>query len=251
MADNQNPVDQKFKQRIYLWWRRSGGNFSWNFVALAVLVTMVLGIQGFEHVDGNKVQFSTRVYLALQLFTIESGAVTDLTEVGWKLEVARWTAVSAAFGTLSNTLLAIFSKQIHSFYISRLSGHSIVVGSGDGGAQLARDLIKSGRSVVVVEKEINSENLLLLAQIGVVECFGDASDPAVLQSVAAGNAELIAVLSGEDSVNLSIANSIRLACEDVSGCQPVKALIDISDTRWFSVACPVSRRVDFSIASSF
>ena len=141
MADNQNPVDQKFKQRIYLWWRRSGGNFSWNFVALAVLVTMVLGIQGFEHVDGNKVQFSTRVYLALQLFTIESGAVTDLTEVGWKLEVARWTAVSAAFGTLSNTLLAIFSKQIHSFYISRLSGHSIVVGSGDGGAQLARDLI--------------------------------------------------------------------------------------------------------------
>ena len=246
MIDKQHAVDQKFKQRIYLWWRRFGGQCSWGIVAVAGVLTLVLGIMGFDHADGNAIPFSTRVYLALQLFTMESGSVTDRAEVGWKLETARWTAVMAAFGTLINTLIAIFSKQIHSFYLSRLSGHIVVVGSGDGGAQLAGDLIKAGRSVVVVEKETNAEHLLQLSQMGVAECFGDASDPAVLQSVAVKNAELIAVLAGDDSVNLSIANSIRLACDGAVRSQPVKAFIDVSDSRLFSVACPESRCVDFA-----
>ena len=93
MTDNQQ-VDQRIKQRIYLWWRRFGGQCSWGIIAVAGVLTLVLGIMGFDHADGNAIPFSTRVYLALQLFTMESGSVTDRAEVGWKLETARWTAAT-------------------------------------------------------------------------------------------------------------------------------------------------------------
>ncbi len=234
---------------LYRWWRRFGGKLSWAIIGVAILLTLLLGIAGFDEADGNELPFGTRVYLALQLFTMESGAVTDRADVGWTLEIARWMAVIAAFGTVINTLLAVFSKQIHSFYLSRLSGHVIIVGSGDGGAKLAGDLIEQGRLVVVIEKDPNADNLLLLEQIGVAECFGDATDRAVLEAVGIGAAEMIVVLAGDDAINLAIANSVRLACQGRTIAGPLRAIVDVTDARLFAFACPESEEVEFSRVS--
>ena len=118
----------------------------------------------------------------------------------------------------------------------------VAVGAGDGGAQLASDLYQSGHSIVLVEKNPNAETLLQMRELGVSECLGDASDPAVLRSAAAHRAALIAVLAGDDAMNLSIANAIRITC-DKNNQGVVKALVDISDSRLFDVALPASETV--------
>ena len=109
--------NQHLMAKLYLWWRKIGGKFSWVLIATAIILTLALGFLGFADSNGALRPYTTHLYLAIQLFTLESGAFVDVPDVNWKLEVARWAGFIASFGTLINTLLAVFAKQIHRLYL--------------------------------------------------------------------------------------------------------------------------------------
>ncbi len=233
------------RPKLYLWWRKIGGTFSWALIATAVVLTLALGFLGFAEPDGTPRPVTTRLYLAIQLFTLESGAFAEAPEVNWKLEVARWAGFIAAFGTLINTLLTVFAKQLHRLYRSRQSGHAVIIGAGSGCLQLATDLMKSGRRVCVIDKDSHSENLSALTSAGAVECIGDACDPSILSGAGIRKAAMVFILAGDDVTNLAIANSIGIACDASGDVHSIQAFIDISDPRLFLATCRNTQTVDF------
>ena len=232
--------------RLYMLWRRVGGKIPWLVIGTAFLVTLVLGSLGFAELGGADRPLTTSVYLTLQLFTLESGAFSDLTSISWSLEISRWTGMVTAFGTLTNTLLAIFAKQLHRLYLSLQSGHVVIIGAGMGGLQIGTDMIKSGHSVCVIEKDSEEDNLSLLIKAGAVECVGDASEPCVLAMAKIHRADMIFVLAGDDSSNLAVGNSVRIACEGSRRKNTSRVFIDISDPKLFQATCHGSSKVSFA-----
>ncbi|MEO1998807.1 MAG: hypothetical protein ABGZ17_26470, partial [Planctomycetaceae bacterium] len=61
---------------------------AWWLVAVCAILVIILGTLAFEERSGAENSLSTSVYLAIQLFTMKSGAIDG--DVGLMFEIARW-----------------------------------------------------------------------------------------------------------------------------------------------------------------
>jgi len=230
---------------------------SWAVIACAVVLTIVLGFIGFSGTGGESLPFTTRLYLSLQLLTMESGSLTDLNEIGWTLEIARWAGVVAAFGTIFNTLLTLFAARIRSFLMRRMSKHAVIVGAGQAGSQLAADLLADGYRVIVIDVDETNSAMPALIQRGADELIGDARDMEILEAAAVAMAEIVIVVAGTDARNLEIAAAINNVCSGRDpDSPPLRCYLHLIDRRLHSVRdstvlqsntevfCPLACRVE-------
>ena len=189
---------------IHRWFRRYRGALSWGIVSLATTLTLVLGVIGFSENREVVTPISTRIYLAFQLLTLESGALQGRSTINWPLQIARWTGVIASLGIVLNTLVLVFSRQIDAFLLRQLTNHAVVIGMNADGTQLASDLLADGYRVTVIDDEENNPEIKALIERGACEVIGDAQEPEILEAAAVHNAELVAIVDGSDIRNLEI-----------------------------------------------
>ena len=76
------------------------------------------------------------LYLTIQLFVLESGAVEG--PVGWQLEVARFLAPAVAAYTAVLALALLFYERFQLFRLRYARGHVVICGLGQKGLLLAR-----------------------------------------------------------------------------------------------------------------
>ena len=200
---------KNLRTAIRRWFRRHRGALSWGFVSLATGLTLVLGVFGFSEIEPVATPISTRIYLAVQLLALESGAFQDQSSVSWPLEVARWTGVIASLGIVLNTLVAVFSRQIDSFLLRRLTRHAVVIGVNPDSTQLASDLLADGYRVTVIDDEEANPEITVLIERGACEVIGDAQEPEILEAAAVHNAEVVVIFDGSDTRNLEILLTIN------------------------------------------
>ncbi|MEO2031651.1 MAG: NAD-binding protein, partial [Planctomycetaceae bacterium] len=193
---------------IRRWFRRHWDALSWGFVSLTTGLTLVLGVIGFSGNEMVATPISTRIYLAFQLLTLESGAFQDQSSVSWPLEVARWTGVITSLGIVMNTLVAVFSRQIGAFLLRRLTRHAVVIGLNPDSTQLASDLLDGGYRVTVINDEEANPEITVLIERGASEVIGDAQEPEILAAAAVHNAEVVVIFDGSDTRNLEILLAI-------------------------------------------
>jgi Trk K+ transport system NAD-binding subunit len=79
----------------------------------------------------------------------------------------------------------------------------IIIGTGNVGRTLARRLESRGENVVLIEKEQHSVESARNA--GLTVHHGDGTDTEVLRSAGAENAKIVATTTGDDDVNLLVA----------------------------------------------
>ncbi len=91
--------------------------------------------------------------------------------------------------------------------INSKNGHSIIVGVGHIGGQLAEELTRRGKSVCLVD--FNPVNLHPFAQLGLETVAGDGADEDVLQAAGIGRAELILVTVPRDDLALNVVRACR------------------------------------------
>lgn len=210
----QNPPGSKESRRgtnLHSWLRLRRGLLSWTFVAIAAFLAVAFGALGFAEVGGVKMPWTTRFYLALQLLTMESGSLTDESRVGWTLEIARWSGAIAAFGTVLNTLAAVFADRLDGWFIRRLSGHAIVVGVGQTGSEIASGLMREGYCVVVLEADEDNPAMVSLAKRGAIVLHADARETRTLNAAGIGNAAVLVTVAGKDSTNLEVVAAVKEA----------------------------------------
>lgn len=189
------------------------------FLAISSIVVLGLGTFGF-HQNRPDTDLLTSIYLALQLFSMNSGVVEAPTPLS--IEISRWlalgTLVGAVYATI-NTLLVHFKS---AFRIAQFKDHAIVCGAGKRGDALVRAFKKTGTSkIVVIELDENAPALGELRNLGVEVVIGNAIDAAVLQKAGVNRAKALVAVTGDDERNLSICSEVNIklnpACELSAG----------------------------------
>lgn len=174
--------------------------YEWWLVGSAAVITTALGVWGFLEKDHSPLD---SLYLAIQLFVLQSGFVEDGTPL--PLEVARWLApVVVAYASVK--AVWIFGQdQIRAMRLRRCRNHVVVCGLGQKGMQLTNGLLDRGQAVVVVEPFEGNDNIPTCRERGAMVLTGVGSDAFMLDTARTAQARAIIAITGRDDTNVEIA----------------------------------------------
>jgi voltage-gated potassium channel Kch len=184
----------------------------WTIVGVCALAAFVLGWVGFIQrsrlaVDGRSAWDA--LYLALQLFTMESGSIT--TPVPAALGVARFLAPAVTVSAAAVAALVLLRSTLEGLRPRRWRGHAIVCGLGQRGVRIVEELLKGGYKVAAIELDDENARAPGIREAGCSVLVGDATDPVVLCKAGIGQAAYLVAVCSEDEVNAEIAIRARTA----------------------------------------
>ena len=154
-----------------------------------------------------------RIYLTLQLFTLESG-MADGSDINVSLQLARFFAAIAAAWTLLRTIGSDFIDLAKLQWAGLVGGHIVVCGLGQTGSLLVETLTRRGVQVVAIEKDPNGPYIAQAREQGATVLIGDATQTAVLRLARVGKAARIIAVTTPDSANVEIAFQARSVKQD-------------------------------------
>jgi len=203
----------------------------WPAIGALFIAAVILGWIGFDHnmaALGQPGSFPDKLYLSLQLFVLQSGAVPP--PVPWQLDVARFLAPAVtAYATLS-AVAAVFGEQISGLRARRSSGHVVVCGLGRLGALLAKALRAAGYAVVAIESDPQNAAIGECREEGITVLIGDATDRTLLRATGVKRARFLFAVTGDDGANAEIAIDARGLVEGRTG-PPLTCFVHIANDK--------------------
>jgi len=224
---------QSLRQRLRTAWRGRGrallGAARWPLIAVLFVAALVLGWIGFDRslaAPGQPGTFLDKLYLSLQLFVLQSGAVPP--PVPWQLEVARFLApATTAYATVS-ALVAVLDEQVSALRARLSSDHVVVCGLGRLGALVAKGLRGAGYDVVAIEADPQAVAIAACREAGIVVLVGDATDVTLLRTARVQRARQLVAVTGDDGANAKIAIDARRLVEGRDG-PPLTCFVHLLD----------------------
>jgi hypothetical protein len=169
------------------------------------VAAVVLGCVGFAEVSPERSGPSV-LYLAIQLFALNSGAVDG--DVPLALDAARFLAPLATAGALLTGLAAVFRNEVSTQRTRFARNHTIVAGMSEAADLLARDVRRSGGSVVVVAPDALDPRVVALQRDGFPLLVADPSHPEVLVRAGLIRADHLVALADTTAANAAIAAAV-------------------------------------------
>ena len=188
---------------------------------LLVLVHAV-GTLGYRIIGGPAATWVDSFYMTfITVATIGYGEVVDLSHHPYGRLFTVFIAVigigtmSYLFSTLVALLLesdlnAALRKKRMEKEIAKLADHYIVCGIGRVGSNVAHELIKTKRSLVVIESERAALDRWLEQYPGTLHLHADAADDEALRAAGVMSAAGLFAVTGDDSHNLMVSLSVKL-----------------------------------------
>ena len=211
-------------------WLRVLQEHQWLLISTLAVLALVLGLIGFRKyftaLDQPR-SFWDVLYLALQLFTLESGSVYG-PAVGWELEAARLLAPGIAAIAAVKAFALVFREQLQLFRMRFVRGHVVICGLGRKGLRLARQLRAEGRRGGAIERDEGNDHIAQCRDLGVVVLPGDAADVEMLRKARLGEAACVVAVCGDDGANAEVAVHARELAQWRRG-QPLQAVVHITD----------------------
>lgn len=206
---------------------------------VAIVITLVgitSGYYGFSKLSPDR-DWSSNLYLALQLVTLESGAVeTDQ----WPVMVGRWLAPIGTFSALLAVFASRLGRSLARFGLGlrlRLMAppHYLVFGSGTDGLHVARTLVsrkvqrgdkKMRKAIVVVDRVITEDLRRDLRHEGIYCVALEGLNFEIPDWLRPGSAQHLYIALPEDEENLSLSMSLAVTLGIKEGGQPrISALV--------------------------
>jgi hypothetical protein len=173
------------------------------------LTFSTLGFRQYYQNLGQPYTWGDCIFQAVQLLSLNSGAVPPDAPVPWMLEVGRFLTPFVTFYAIIKTLAAVFLDQWHLARIRFMNNHRIVCGLGRKGWLLTRQLRRKNQAMVVIERDPNNPYLSEARAIGCKVVIGDAKDPIVLKKAGISRASALVAVCGEDNLNAEVAAQVR------------------------------------------
>lgn len=193
---------------------------------LSTLCSFVAAFIGFGQVP-YAYSFSTRAYLALQLFTFQGGDVEGPVPLG--VEVARWLAPATTLGGVYAAAHAFFSRLWGALRLRWIRRHTIVCGGGAKGSALAGELAADPDARVVLVDPVESTGFAELRRHGVVVLRGDGSDAVLMKQAGLSRAERLVCITGDDRTNIGMALAAAQSLPAEHASQPLEVHVHVAD----------------------
>lgn len=188
--------------------RPSRRALEWGAVVFVAVVALLLGFIGFRQLYPGRATTEV-LYLALQLFALESGALAGERGAPLPLEIARVLAPAVAAYAAIRAVVLLFREQLALLGVRfLLRDHVVVAGLGASGFALARSFARAGARVVVIESDRTNEALAGCRERGIPVIVGDATDRAFLRKARVVDARHLFATAGDNRTNISIAFSV-------------------------------------------
>jgi voltage-gated potassium channel len=193
--------------------------FIWSGVALACL--LLVGAVGYRLLSGGTYSFIDTLYMTvITVTTIGFSEVVDLSNNPGGRVFTMFIAFSGigimGYVATNLTVLLVEGQLTDSFRRRRMeniakhsSGHYIICGVGKLGAHIIRELVHSGRKIVIVERDRNKLARALAADKNAVFIEGSATDNETLGRASIDSAAGLFAVTGDDNLNLVITLSAR------------------------------------------
>jgi hypothetical protein len=192
--------------------------YHWLFIGAAAALAIIFGYIGFKKYFGyiGEVRSPLDIfYLTIQLFMLESGAVSG--PVNLELELARLLAPAIAAYAAIKALALIFHEQLQSFRMKFTRDHVVICGLGRRGALLVERFRDAGNRVAAIEIDEGNGFLSQCRDQGAVVLVGNAADKELLRKARVHKAKYLIVVCGDDGVNAEVAVHARESVGDREG----------------------------------
>ena len=207
-------------------------------VALLLVIT-AMGTLGYHYIGRPSATWIDSFYMTfITIATIGFGETVDLSAHPMGRLFTVFIAI-IGIGTLSylfSTLVALLidsdlnaelRKKRMEKQIAQMKGHYIVCGIGRVGSNVAHELAKTRRSLVVIERDRTVLDAWLEHHPHALYLHDDAADDDALRRAGLSNATGVFAVTGDDSHNLMVALSVKLLSPKV---RVVVRLHDIRNT---------------------
>lgn len=193
---------------------RAARRWLWiGILTAGVLATCVLGFLGFRahlaaqpEIPDADPAFLDLVYLTLQLFTLESGAVTT---PPWTLQIARYLAPVVVGYTVVLAAVGLGFRQYQIWRARMQRGHVVICGLGLTGYTFARRFRDAGERVVAIELDEENDLAQACRTAGIAVINGNAADPDILLRAGVAHAGTLIATCGDESLNAAISLKAR------------------------------------------
>jgi hypothetical protein len=172
------------------------------------------------------------LYVTLQLFTLESGALSG--PVGWELQAARFLAPLLAVYTAIQAAASIFREQIQMLRMRFLKDHIVICGLGRKGYLLSRAFRSRGERVIVIEQDTDNDLLIQCRRDGIVVLLGNATDSTLLRQARVDRAKYAICVCGNDGTNAEIAALVHKLVSSRKG-KALSCLVHMYDLRLYNL----------------
>jgi len=203
--------------------------YRWPLIGSLWVLAIILGHVGFsKHLSaiGETATFWDNLYLSVQLFVLQSGAVSG--PVGWELQAARFVAPLIAAYTVIQALALILHEQMKLFRLRFLRNHVVICGLGRKGLLLSRGFREKGERVVVIEQDESNDMLGRCREYGAITLIGDVTDRDLLRRARVHRARHVMSVCGSDGANAEVAVHSRELAQDRKG-EALSCLVHIFD----------------------
>jgi hypothetical protein len=207
------------------WWNE----YQWPAIGGLVLLTILLGHIGFDQylaARGDDRSGWDVFYLALQLFTLESGAVSA--PVPWELQVARLLAPVLVAYTAVKAVFAIFRQEAQLVKAHMAKDHVVIAGLGRKGLALASSFRQRGDRIVAIETDSDNSHISLCRKQRAAVLVGDASDPQILKDARVHRARYVFSVCADDGINAEIAVQTRALARE-NPVKPLTTFVHVAD----------------------
>ncbi len=189
---------------------------------LLLLLVTVTGTVGYHALGAPQASWIDSFYMTfITVATIGYGEVVDLTHhpFGRLFTVGIATVGIATVSYLFSTVVAYLvdadlnaeRKRIRmEKQVAELRGHYIMCGIGRVGSNVARELLKTRRKFVVIEKDRAALDAWLEHHPHALYLHEDAADDDALRKAGLAHAAGVFAVTGDDGHNLMIALSVKL-----------------------------------------
>ncbi|NIV31853.1 MAG: hypothetical protein GWN58_20910 [Anaerolineae bacterium] len=188
--------------QIRQWWRKN----QWLAIGWLWLAAGILGFVGFARYFaalGQSRSFGDLLYLTIQLFVLESGAVEG--PAGLELQIARFLAPAVAASTAVLALALLFYERFQLLRLRWIHDHVIICGLGYKGLVLAHGFHERGDRVVVIDRDEDNDLIDPCRKLGITVLIGDAASQEFLALARVDRAQYLFAVSGDDGANADVA----------------------------------------------
>ena len=225
----------RLKQMLITVWQ---ANRRWIIMIFSTFTVIVMGYAGFYQyfIQHNlPTRFLSLLYVTLQLFMMESGAVEGPPPL--LLELARYAAPLIPLWALIEILIHLFKNQIKMLRFGSSRSHTIVCGLNDESIYLIKNLAARGVRVVAVDTNPADDIIQLCKKSNVFLISGNPAEEHVLERARAFCARHIVVFKSEDDENLQIALSAYQTSKKHCALSPeaTRCLVHVKDMTLFDL----------------